>query len=344
MTLIRTVFELTDRCNLNCKHCMRDRHDKPSDLSLSLLDKVLRQGKEAYGIGLTAFTGGEPLMHKDFEGVVKTVVDNDYHFTFVTNGTLIPKRIHVLTDPEVKKRLGNVCVSLDGHTEEIHDSIRGEGSFRKAMAAIMILKNAGIPVVIKYTIGRHNHDNIEGALLSFAHLQADRVEVAHTYPTPDNLEAGLMLDPEECRQVEATVYRLATELKMPVTMTAGVYSPQTFYSCSSIDMGDFYIDVKGRLCLCCMLPGIRGRNADEEERDIIADLNEVDLWTAHKKLLSLITGMQRDRLERIGNGDLSETDRFQCIACARYLGKLDWLSGYKDNPWSSEKGKEEDKG
>ncbi len=335
MTLIRVAFELTNRCNLNCVHCMRERHPKPRDLEPELLDKILGQAGDYYGIQLAAFTGGEPLMHPRFERILEILVERDFFMSFVSNGHLVPKRLSLLTQPEVKKRLGNICLSLDGHEESVHDSIRGGGAFKKTLASMILLRNAGIPVVVNYTIGRHNHDRIEEALLAISHLKADRIEVAHTHPTPDNVEAGLVLDPSECRAAESTVYRLATELKVPITMTAGVYTPQRFYSCASLDMADFYVDVEGRLCVCCMLPGIRGRDPNEKERDIIADLREVDLWEAHGKLLSAVTALKRKRIEEIGKGGMAETDHFQCIACARFFGKLDWLDGLDENPWSS---------
>lgn len=334
MTLSRFAFELTTRCNLNCKHCLREKREKSTDLSLEVLDKVLRQGREGYGIQVAAFTGGEPLMHPQLEKVLELVVENDYYFSLVTNGHLIPKRLKLFTRPEIKKRLTNICLSLDGHEEAIHDRIRGPGAYRKAMAAMILIRNAGIPLTIKYTIGRHNHDSIEEAMISISHLKVDRVELAHTYPTPDNLGEGLVLDPAECRAVESIIYRLATELKMSLTMTAGVFSPQKFYSCTSLNMADMYVDAEGRLCLCCMLPGIRGRNAARKEPDVVADLSKVDLWDAHRKLLSMISGLHRARLDRIAKGDLEETDHFQCIACARYMGKLDWLEDYEGNPWN----------
>ncbi len=45
-------------------------------------------------------------------------------------------------------------------------------------------------------------------------------------------------------------------------------------------MYDFYVDYRGRLAWCCMLPGLRGRDREETERDLIADLSEMDLVAA----------------------------------------------------------------
>ena len=64
-------------------------------------------------------------------------------------------------------------------------------------------------------------------------------------------------------------------------------------------------------------------------------------WDGHKKLVGAIAGLQRDRIKAIGRGGLGETDHFQCVACARYFNKLDWLEEFPDNPWSRTAGKEE---
>ena len=340
MSLARIAFEITRRCNLNCKHCLRDEVEGPQDLSLEVIEKVMKQGREAYGVKLTALTGGEPLMYPDLEKLFEAIADNDYTFSFVTNGHLVPKKIGLLNDPMIKKRITHTAVSLDGPDAETHNSIRGEGAFKKAVAAIVTLKAHGFKVHVKYTIGKHNIDRIEHAILEIAHLEADSLEMAHTHPTPDNVASGLMPNPDEMRKAESIVYRMSKEMKMPVNMTAGIYTPQVFYSCASMAMTEMYIDVRGRLCLCCQLPGIRGMDHDKPERDVVGNLYEQNLWDTHNQLISVITGLQRDRIKKIANGEIQETDKFQCIACARYFGKADWIDDYPQNPWARTSQKE----
>lgn len=337
MTFSRVNFEITSRCNLSCAHCLRDQSGPPRDLPVELIDRILGEAREAYGVSLSALTGGEPLMHPGFDDIVAALVRRDFSFSFVTNGIILPKKMALLKDPDVKKRLLNVAVSLDGPDAVTHDRIRGAGNYKKTMAGILGLKAAGIPIVIKYTVGAHNLDRLEEAALAVSHLEAQRMEISHMHPTPENLAAGLVAGPDDWRRAEAAVYRLGRELKIPVTMTSGIYSPQNFFSCASLTMVDLYVDSRGRLCLCCQLPGIRGPKHGEKEREVAASLIDTPLWDAHQKLLSIVQGFQRDRIERIAGGRLEPTDRFQCIACARYFGKLDWLAEHPESPWGSAK-------
>ncbi len=331
MTLRRVDFELTSRCNLDCKHCMREQGEE-RDLPLDLIKRVLSEAGDRYGIRETTFTGGEPLLYPRFEELLQFLGDHDFQFSMVTNGLLVPRFMEVFKHPGVKRKLDYVALSLDGADESAHDQVRGKGVYRKVIRSMVLLREAGIPVYIKFTIGGHNCQVLERSLLELSHLKPARIEVSHVFPTPDNVEAGLVLGPSEWRTAESAVLRMAQELKTPVVMTAPAYSPLKFHSCIYLDMSNLYIDAKGRLCLCCLLPGIRGRDPERVEGDVIADLANTTLCEAHADLIKVIHGFQTDRLQRMAKDDIPEADHFQCIACARYFGKLDWLQ-YCESPW-----------
>jgi len=67
---------------------------------------------------------------------------------------------------------------------------------------------------------------------------------------------------------------------------------------------------------------------------VIADLKEVSLLEAHIRLVDFIARMHHHRLRQIASRELSELEHFQCLACARYLGKLEWLKDFPDSPWA----------
>ncbi len=341
MSLSRLAVEITNRCNLDCAHCLREQSEQPRDFSVGLLNKILRQARDHYGVSSITLTGGEPLMHPQLEQVLEAIVAHDFKFSMVTNGTLALKRMALFRRPEIKASIGHVAVSLDGPDESTHDHIRGEGAYRKSMAAIMALKTEGISLGLKYTIGAHNLDSLETAVLGMIHLEPSFVECSHMMPTPDNLEAGLVASPSQWREAEAVIGRLAHEFKTSIAMNAGIYSEQTFFACASLMMIELYVDVAGRLCFCCVLPGLRGSDGDPDSREVVADLCKVDLWEAHQKLVGVIAGFQRARINAIGGGALGETDHFQCMSCARYFKKVEWLEEHADNPWSRAAGTKE---
>jgi len=323
MSFTRLAIELTQRCNLDCKHCLRDLSDTPLDFSVDLLERILDQTVSGYGVDAVTFTGGEPLLHPEFERVLETVAGRGLSFSIVTNGHLVPKRIGLFRRPGIREAIGNLAVSFEGMNAEVYDSIRGKGGFRKAMAAVAAIKASALPLAIKYSIGAHNYRSLEPDTLAMAHLNPSFINFTHLTPTPDNYRAGLLLSPVERRAVEETVNRLIQEFKIPLTMSADVYCGRKFFICASLSMSELYIDVRGRLGFCCVVPGLRG--GEEEGDEIVADLAKVDFFDAHKQLIEVINAFQRDRIEKLRAGGLDGIDSFQCEACARYFNKLNWL-------------------
>jgi len=330
----RLALELTNRCNLSCRHCLRDAGRPKRDLPLALIRRVLEQARRL-GIAQVAFTGGEPLLHPRFKDIVRLAADLDFQFSFVTNGHRLRALIPFLGSPEIRARLLRIAVSLDGPEAATHDAIRGRGSFRQVMAAIAMSHGRSLPTRMKFTVTQKSVDRLEQMAMLAAHLGMDGIEVAHLFPTPDNLRARLMLNPVQWRQVESEVQRLARELKILVGMCAGGYDPNPFSLCGSLNLAELYVDSRGNLCLCCMLPALAGSDSNQLEPDVIADLEEVDLAEAQIRLVNCIARFHRDRLRRLQAAELPELEHFQCLACARHFGKLKWLQRFPENPWSA---------
>lgn len=99
------------------------------------------------------FSGGEPLLRKDIFELISFVNKYKINTCLTSNGTLI--------NDEIAKKLnssgiGVVNVSIDG-PEYIHDSLRGGGSFRKAVRALEHLSQYKIETTIATVICRQNY-------------------------------------------------------------------------------------------------------------------------------------------------------------------------------------------
>jgi Fe-coproporphyrin III synthase len=117
------IVDVTDRCNLRCRHCFYYREEHPSeDLSVEDFLGGIETLKDRHHIMHMSWSGGEPLLRPDIviEGsslFMRTVLN--------TNGTLPVPRI-----PNQ-----NVYISIDG-PPAIHDYIRGKGVYQKVMENI----------------------------------------------------------------------------------------------------------------------------------------------------------------------------------------------------------------
>ncbi|MDR1871860.1 MAG: radical SAM protein [Deltaproteobacteria bacterium] len=155
-------FELTASCNLKCKHCYNRSGDNDKITSMTPQHWIdfSRYLVDRGGIFQCILSGGEPLLlgNKLFE--IMDILHNDgTGFILITNGMLVTQNI---AQNLMKYRFYRVQVSIDGATAELHDNLRGvKGSFDRAVEAVLLLSNAGLPVTIANCVTRENLDSIE---------------------------------------------------------------------------------------------------------------------------------------------------------------------------------------
>ncbi len=187
--------DITSACNLRCPFCSAEAGPaRPDDLTLEDIIPFVEQVKK-YKPTPFALSGGEPLLKKD---MVLYMVENlspirDIIVTIFTNGTLITKEYaQELHDAGLQI----IRVSVDGHTEELHDRIRGKGAFRKTIRGIEYLKEVGIHVNVISTICRTNYPYYREIKEFISHL-GDSCGMSAVIPAGKAVGSGLLLDPEE---------------------------------------------------------------------------------------------------------------------------------------------------
>jgi len=140
-------LQLTDRCNLRCRHCYLGEGGH-KDLSFEQALRVMKEFEEMQGLRLL-LSGGEPLLYPQFWKVNDLLMDYDFRSVLLSNGNLITKEV------AKKLRVREVQVSLDG-MKEGHEMLRGRGTFRKALKAIDHLQEAGIQLSVATMIHKDN--------------------------------------------------------------------------------------------------------------------------------------------------------------------------------------------
>jgi radical SAM protein with 4Fe4S-binding SPASM domain len=156
---IHLQWHLTEACNLRCKHCYCD-FDNRDELGTAEVIKILSDFNEQIkkwnllpSQVRVSFTGGEPLLKKGlFEILEHCQKINNFKYGILTNGMLLNQENLV----KLKHLgVGYLQVSLEG-MEKANDAIRGAGTFRKIVAAIKLVKQAGIGVSLSMTINKSN--------------------------------------------------------------------------------------------------------------------------------------------------------------------------------------------
>ena len=153
-------LSITGHCNLRCRYCSHFSsssdvaEDLPTEAWLKLFEEL-----NACAVMNVTLSGGEPFCREDLEELIEGIVRNRMRYNILSNGTLITDRMAEFI--AFTGRCDGVQVSIDGPIPEIHDSFRGEGNFRKAMAGIRFLQKHNVNVDVRVTIHRENVDNLE---------------------------------------------------------------------------------------------------------------------------------------------------------------------------------------
>ncbi|MFO0761461.1 MAG: radical SAM protein [Byssovorax sp.] len=315
-------FQVTDRCQLDCEHCLRDPAQAPKDLSLAVFRKVLAEAKQIYRSAQVSLTGGEPTLHPELEGLLDAIVEHDFKFHLVTNGKRFSRLLGLLKErPARRARMTAVNFSLDGATEATHDGIRGAGSFREVMMAVTLCTAHDIPFVLQMVVNAKNEAEIEAFGLLAAQLGAKHASFAMLQATGTHHDRALYLSPHAWRAVQDRIERLSGMLKLPVSSPEGFPREQPFHVCEPFASQQLHVDVQGRLNLCCQHAGIPG---DGSDRDVAGDLAQMSLIEAHRRLLGIIHQAEADKLARLAAGPPTAWERFPCNDCMKYFGKPHW--------------------
>lgn len=173
-------LQITKNCNFNCKHCFLGTQNPPippfphsggfaeekvkggngglsnqnfSELSVPQIRALLKEFEEMQGLRVL-ITGGEPLVHRQFEEINELLPAFFIRKILFTNGSLLSKK--------VLKRLNvnEIQISIDG-LEHAHDALRGKGTYRLALNAAKRALDSGFEISVSTMVHAHNLEDFD---------------------------------------------------------------------------------------------------------------------------------------------------------------------------------------
>lgn len=213
------VWNYTNLCNLKCKHCYQSAGQEASDeLTTEERRKVINELYDA-GVVSIAFSGGEPLMRRDFYEIANMASSKGIYVALASNGTLITKEI---AKKLVEAGVHYIEISLDSTIPEVHDSFRGvKGAFEKTMEGIKNCVDVGIYTCIATTITKLNFKNVKDVIALAEEVGANRCIFFNFIPEGRGKDiVDLDLTPEEREEVLKQLTMSAMERKIEILSTA----------------------------------------------------------------------------------------------------------------------------
>ena len=128
---------ITTKCNLKCQICdvwsQKFNNELTTAEVKNLIDQALKMGIETI-----YFTGGEALLRPDIFELINYASRPQSTTTLNTNGSLVTKD---MAQKIFSSNLDSISFSIDSVSPQIHNAIRGEQVFEKAIKGIKYLQN-----------------------------------------------------------------------------------------------------------------------------------------------------------------------------------------------------------
>lgn len=169
------MVNVTNRCNLSCKHCFIYRDGNPNDpkgeMSAEKVLSELERLRDRHGIWRMLWMGGEPMIRwKMLEKGVRLF----QHNTITTNGTIALKDF----GPDVI-----YVVSLDG-PRAVNDAVRGDGVFDKVLKTIAAVpKTFESTVMVQCVVHRQNQAHLGELVRQLEPTRLDGMTFSFLVPT-----------------------------------------------------------------------------------------------------------------------------------------------------------------
>lgn len=151
-------ISVTDRCNFRCNYCMPAEvfgKDYPFLQRSELLsfEEIARLTSIFVSLGVRKLriTGGEPLMRKNLDSLIRMLSDipGDLDIAMTTNGVLLPKMATRLKEAGLQR----VTVSLDALDDALFGEINGQGiGVEAVIKGIEAAEEAGLKVKVNMMV------------------------------------------------------------------------------------------------------------------------------------------------------------------------------------------------
>lgn len=247
---VRVLWEITSACNLKCDFCLVEmkRRQVPLDQALAIADQLVDRR-----VAKVMLSGGEPLVYRGVEHVMRRLLDGGVLLKLLTNGTVANEAVFrmIEDDPSIEVSLSILSVRPD----KADAIFRREGAWAKLCATLDRLPPTQVNVIT--AVSSENYGEVEEIVDWVAGRGIPGISVINVFKDP-NSPARFRDDCRDYRIEAGYVGPLFELLAAKRAEYAGrmVIRTTQFRSCGGETCGAgrsvLYIDALGRLLPCTL--------------------------------------------------------------------------------------------
>ncbi len=178
-------ISITNACNYNCFFCHREGHNaNGSEMTPQEIGRLVRLLSDL-GIRTVKITGGEPLIRKDTEDIIREIKNAGIEeVSMVTNGWFLSKRACSLKEAG----LSRVNISIHSLRRDVYRKITGVDGLDRALKAVdRAIECKLMPVKIDFTVLKGYNENELWDMVDYVSSKGIRLQVIELLPVDPSL-------------------------------------------------------------------------------------------------------------------------------------------------------------
>ena len=152
----RVCWNITTKCNQNCKYCHRflGINDLTYEENKEILNNLIKDG-----VNNITWTGGEALLYPNLKELLKISQENGIKNKLITNGMVLAQNENMR---EILDYLDSLTLSLDTINDDTNEELgRGRNHFEDVKVILDYVKDKNLKVNINTVVSKKNINEME---------------------------------------------------------------------------------------------------------------------------------------------------------------------------------------
>lgn len=246
----RVIWEITNTCNYGCRYCIfssttRQQKDEPD--TAKVFDTIA--GLRDNGFTHVKITGGEPFTRPDIMDILRECCAKGLTTDISTNASMITQAI---AEELAGIGLEMVHVSLDGHTQELQEAVRGKRTWAPTLEGLRHLAATKLHLRVGCVIYKGNETELTAIASFCADLGCNEIIFSRMEPVGRMRGREEMVSTLSNAEMKRRVAEASTAMAGRIKVSGSFADPVTEGKCGACPGGKrfLFIDHKGRVAPC----------------------------------------------------------------------------------------------